>query len=271
VAAGRLGAPRRAAAGRELARRGDPRDLEELVAVPAGEVAMGASLTPNSSPPHRVAVAGFRIGRYPVTNRLYRRFVAATGRAWVSPARDDPALDNAPATDLTWRDATACCAWLSDTWRAEGRIGPAETVRLPSEPEWEWAARGAQAESDAPVHPWAAPWDGDRCNGDSAGLNAPCAVGMFPRGASPWGCDDMAGQVWEWCHTLWGGDMGRPDFAYPWRGDDGREAAEAPAGWRRVLRGGCFSSPAEKANAHYRGSLEPDGFWRGNGFRVVVQ
>ncbi|WP_203077070.1 formylglycine-generating enzyme family protein [Falsiroseomonas ponticola] len=270
VEGGRLGVPQRARAGRELARRGDPRDLAELVDVPGGEVVMGSALAAPSRPVHRVAVGAFRIGRYPVVNALYARFVAATGRAWVSPARDDPALANAPATDLTWRDAVACCAWLTETWRAEGRIGASDVVRLPSEPEWEWAARGSQGESDAPVHPWAAPWDGDRCNGDSAGLNAPCAVGLFPRGRSPWGVDDMAGQVWEWCHTLWGPEMALPSFAYPWRGDDGREEAEAPRDWRRVLRGGCFSSPAEKANAHYRGSLEPDGFWRGNGFRVVV-
>ncbi len=270
VEGGRLGVPQRAQAGRELARRGDPRDLAELVAVPAGQVAMGSALTAPSAPPHRVAVGAFRIGRYPVVNALYARFVAATGGAWVSPARDNPSLANAPATDLTWRDAVACCAWLTETWRAEGRIGAADTVRLPSEPEWEWAARGAQPHGEAPVHPWAAPWDGDRCNGDSAGLNAPCAVGMFPRGRSPRGVDDMAGQVWEWCHTLWGPGMAMPSFAYPWTPDDGREAADAPRDWRRVLRGGCFSSPAEKANAHYRGSLEPDGFWRGNGFRVVV-
>ncbi len=270
VEGGRLGVPQRALAGRELARRGDPRDLAALVAVPGGEVVMGSALAAPSRPLHRVAVAPFRIGRYPLVNALYARFVAESGRAWLSPGRDDPALANAPATDVTWRDAVACCAWLTGTWRAEGRIGAADTVRLPTEPEWEWAARGTQAESDAPVHPWAAPWDGDRCNGDSAGLNAPCAVGMFPRGRSPWGVDDMAGQVWEWCHTLWGREMALPSFVYPWAGDDGREAAEAPPDWRRVLRGGCFSSPAEKANAHYRGSLEPDGFWRGNGFRVVV-
>ena len=271
VEGGRLGAPQRAVAGRELARRGDPRDFAALVAVPGGEVAMGSVLTPNSSPPHRVAVGGFRIGRYPVTNTLYGRFIAATGRGWVSPARDDPALLNAPATDLTWRDAMACCAWLTETWRGEGRIGPQAVVRLPTEAEWERAARGDQAHGAAPVHPWAAAWDADRCNGEAAGLNAPCAVGMFPRGVSPFGAADMAGQVWEWCATLWGPAMDRPDLAYPYDATDGREAAEAPPDWRRVLRGGCFSSGAEKANAHYRGSLEPDGFWRGNGFRVVVQ
>ena len=79
----------------------------------------------------------------------------------------------------------------------------------------------------------------------------------------------MAGQVWEWTTTLWGSDMATPSFAYPYA-QDGREDPDAPANIRRVLRGGCFSSGAAKACTTYRGSLEPDGFWRGNGFRIVV-
>ena len=115
---------------------------------------MGSVLQATSSPPHRVAVGAFRIGRYPVANRLYRRFMVASGRRWDSPWRDERSRDNAPATDLTWRDAVACCAWLTEIWRAEGRIGGGETVRLPTEPEWEWAARGAQPwDEAAPVHP----------------------------------------------------------------------------------------------------------------------
>ena len=79
----------------------------------------------------------------------------------------------------------------------------------------------------------------------------------------------MAGQVWEWVSTLWGEDMAKPSFAYPYR-DDGREDPDAGPSVRRGLRGGCFSSGAPKACCTYRGSLEPDGFWRGNGFRVAV-
>lgn len=79
----------------------------------------------------------------------------------------------------------------------------------------------------------------------------------------------MAGQVWEWCSTLWGEDMATPSYAYPWQDDD-REASNAPESVRRVLRGGCFSSGKLKACGTYRGSLEPAGFWRGNGFRIVV-
>ena len=82
-------------------------------------------------------------------------------------------------------------------------------------------------------------------------------------------CADMTGQVWEWTSTLWGDDMATPSFKYPYRAD-GREDAQAGPRIRRVLRGGCFSSARNKACCTYRGSLEPDGFWRGNGFRVAV-
>ncbi|PWS39163.1 hypothetical protein DFH01_07975 [Falsiroseomonas bella] len=270
VARDDLKLPARIRAGRHLARLGDPRDLAELVAVPGGEYAMGSALHPNSAPPHRVTLAPFRIARFPVTSALYARFVAATGRAWTSADGRDPAMANAPATDLSWHDARAFCTWITPIWRDEGRIAADEIVRLPTEPEWEAAARGRQPVSDAQVYPWAAPWAALRCNSEEAGLNDRCAVGLFPAGRSPFGCDDMAGQVWEWCSTNWGEDMATPAFRYPYDAADGREDADAAPSIRRVLRGGCFSSGAEKATCTYRGSLEPAGSWRGNGFRVVI-
>ena len=267
---GRLAPFDRDAAARILSRRGDPRDLEALCEVPGGAFTMGSDTNPNSRPVHRVEVSAFRIGRYPVTNALYRRFVEATGRRWISPEATVPERANAPAADLTWRDATAFCAWLTGRWRQEGRIGKDEIVRLPSEPEWERAARGDQPDGgQAIVYPWGGGWDAQAANSEESGFNGPCAVGIFPAGRSPYGCDDMAGQVWEWTTTLWGDDMATPHFAYPYR-DDGREDPEAGPSIRRVLRGGCFSSGRQKACCTYRGSLEPDGFWRGNGFRVAV-
>jgi iron(II)-dependent oxidoreductase len=270
VQAGALRPEERIAAGRALSALGDPRDLEALVEIPGGMFTMGCASNPNSSPTHPVAVAPFRIGAYPVTNARYAAFVRATGRRWASAEGLNPERANMPATDLTWHDARAFCDWITARWRQEGRIAAHETVRLPTEPEWERAARGDQpVQAACFVHPWGTAWDDDRVNGETTGANDLCAVGLFPRGRSPYGCFDMAGQVWEWCLTLWGEDMARPSFAYPYR-DDGREARDAPDGVRRVLRGGCFSSGPAKANVAYRGSLEAGGFWRGNGFRVVV-
>ncbi|MFF2327119.1 MULTISPECIES: SUMF1/EgtB/PvdO family nonheme iron enzyme [unclassified Streptomyces] len=271
VETGALTAPERERAGRVLSCWGDPRDLSALADVPAGTVVMGSLTHPNSAPPHKVTVDAFRIGLYPVTNAQYGAFVQETGHPWRSPDGFAEDRRNAPATDLTWRDARGYCAWLTDRWRACGRIGPDELVRLPTEPEWERASRGDEPDrgADTIVYPWGAGWTDDCANSEEAGFNATCTVGLFPRGRSPYGCYDMAGQVWEWTTTLWGEDMATPGFAYPYT-SDGRENADAAPSVRRVLRGGCFSSGRAKACCTYRGSLEPDGFWRGNGFRIVV-
>ncbi|SMC49445.1 SUMF1/EgtB/PvdO family nonheme iron enzyme [Rhizobium sp. RU36D] len=268
---GALSAPEREQAARFLARWGDPRDLEELADVPGGSFTFGSDTHPNSAPPHVVVVDAFRIGIYPVTNGAYGRFVQETGRSWRSPDGFAEERATAPATDLTWRDARAYCEWLTARWRAAGRIAEDEIVRLPTEPEWERAARGDQPDMgpNTIVYPWGTAWIEDAANSEEAGFNNTCAVGLFPKGRSPYGCYDMAGQVWEWATTLWGDDMATPSFRYPYR-DDGREAPDAGPTIRRVLRGGCFSSGLAKACCTYRGSLEPDGFWRGNGFRIVV-
>ncbi|WP_226629562.1 formylglycine-generating enzyme family protein [Alloyangia pacifica] len=252
-------------AGEALARLGDPRALDALVSVPAGTYTMGGDLHPNSAPAHRVTLRGFRIGAYPVTCGAYLRFVEDTGRSWVTANGRAPERASHPATDLTWHDARNYCAWLTERWRADGRIAAAQSVRLPTEREWEAAARGA----DGFAYPWGQDWAPEHANDEETAFNDICTVGLFREGASPFGCFDMAGQVWEWCTTLWGTDMAAPSFAFPWA-EDGREALDASPEVRRVLRGGCFSSGRLKANGIYRGSLEPNGFWRGNGFRVVV-
>ena len=258
-------------AARHLSRLGDPRDLLMLLPVPGGRVVMGSALHLNSAPVHAPDVRPFRIGRYPVTNAIYAEFIAATRRPWRSPEHDDPARRNVPATDLTWHDATAFCEWLTEQWQAEGRITAAERVRLPTEPEWEYAARGGQPDGgNAPTYPWNGPWRPDHSNSAEAGFNDKTAVGLWPNGSSPFGAADMTGQVWEWTSTLWGADMSVPGWRYPYDPDDGREAEPAHPSLRRVLRGGCFSSDRSKACCTYRGSLEPDGFWRGNGLRIVV-
>ncbi|KAK6213863.1 serine/threonine protein kinase [Colletotrichum tabaci] len=244
---------------------------QPLAEVPAGSFTMGSHSHPNSQPPENITLRSFRIGVYPVVVRDYLAFTRESARDWVSPDGADPERLNAPATDLTWHDAREYCTWLTHRWRASGTIGPHEQVRLPTEPEWERAARGDQQDggNEGLIYPWGTTWDGDGANCETTGFNTTCAVGLFPKGRSPYRCLDMAGHVWEWCSTLWGEDMATPSFRYPWR-DDGREAPDATEKIRRVLRGGCFSSPKVKANCTYRGSLEPSGYWRGNGFRIVV-
>ena len=248
---------------------GDPRDLAALVTVPAGSFQMGSAAHPNSRPVFRASTPAFRIGCYPVTSGLYAEFCADTARPWNTERGRNADRANAPAVDLSWHDARAFCGWATVRWRRSGRISPTDSVRLPTEPEWERAARG-DLKGHGEIFPWGPEWLDDRANAETVGHNDTCAVGLFPAGASPWGCLDMAGQVWEWTSTLWGRAMESPGFRYPYRSDDGRENGSAPSNVRRILRGGCFSAGSEKANCTYRGSLEPAGTWRGNGFRVVV-
>jgi iron(II)-dependent oxidoreductase len=268
---GRITFAERQNAASVLSRFGDPRDLAALIDVPASTVTLGSNTHVNSQPMHELHIAAFRIGAYPVTVEQYSSFSNATGRQWVSPDRQNPCKQNFPATDVTWHDAVAYCVWLTTCWRANGTIREDEQVRLPSEPEWEKAASSGPNSVDVAecIYPWGTEWRSDASNSEETGLNAPCAVGLFPEGVSSYGCHDMTGNIWEWCTTLWGEDMTTPSFKYPWQ-DDGREAAEVSPSIRRVLRGGCFSSGRLKANCTYRGSLEPSGYWRGNGFRIVV-
>jgi iron(II)-dependent oxidoreductase len=268
---GRLPFAERQNAASVLSRFGDPRGLAALAEIPASVVTLGSNTHVNSQPMHELLIPAFRIGVYPVTVQQYAAFAAATSRQWVSPDRDDSQKQNFPATDVTWHDAVAYCGWLTSRWRENRTIGEDERVGLPSEPEWEKAASSGRNTLDLSgcLYPWGTEWRSDASNSEETGLNAPCAVGLFPEGASSYGCHDMTGNIWEWCTTLWGEDMTTPAFGYPWQ-DDGREAAAASPSLRRVLRGGCFSSGRMKANCTYRGSLEPSGYWRGNGFRVVV-
>ncbi|KAF5568723.1 ser thr phosphatase family [Fusarium pseudoanthophilum] len=272
VKLGTLPFPYRVLAGRYLSLFGDPRELAELAEIPGGTSFFGSSNHPNSSPVHELHLGPFKIGAFPVVNRDYGDFVKQTGRTWLSQDGYDPYTQNEPATDLTWHDARAYCQWLTQRWKDTGKIKPKETVQLPSEPQWERASRGDWRESQEgqKIYPWGTNFKASLPNGEELALNNKCAVGLFPESRSPFGCYDMTGQVWEWCTTLWGEDMATPTFKYPWSGSDGREDLDADASIRRVLRGGCFSSGRAKATCTYRGSLEPTGSWRGNGFRIVV-
>jgi formylglycine-generating enzyme required for sulfatase activity len=122
---------------------------------------------------------------------------------------------------VSWNDVCGYCTWLSRLINKQ--------VRLPTEAEWEKAARG---DGDKRPYPWGETFDMVKCNSGALGLDDTTPVGVFPAGASPYGCLDMAGNVWEWTCSLWGG--------YPYNPHDGRENLDVPDDASRVLRGGAF-------------------------------
>jgi formylglycine-generating enzyme required for sulfatase activity len=169
---------------------------------------------------------------------------------------------NRPVVGVTWYEALAYCRWLE----AQVQAGhPGARIRLPSEAQWEKAARGTEARR----WPWGDAWADDHANSEEAGLKTTSPVGLFPAGASPFGALDMAGNVFEWTSSRWGGgDLYRPDFGYPYAPSDGRESLEGPD--LRVVRGGSWYFDARYARCAYRFRDQPDYFAGARGFRVVL-
>jgi formylglycine-generating enzyme required for sulfatase activity len=247
---GRVPALVRADAGRALGALGDPRDFDELVTVRAGPFWMG-----EGEKLHQIALPTYRVSKYPVTVGQWKRFLAANPNFEYDPdSLRGP--DNHPAHDVSWHDACTYCAWLTKEWRTAGQIGPNESVRLPTEAEWEKAARG----DDQREWPWEGEFDPNRANISETDIDRTCAVGIFPRGASPYGVLDMAGNVWEWCQSKY-----KP---YPYQGNDGREDLKGSDS--RVLRGGAFFNDRGYARCASRYDLHPASRNVYLGFRVCV-
>ncbi|HMO57840.1 MAG TPA: formylglycine-generating enzyme family protein [Roseiflexaceae bacterium] len=203
------------------------------------------------SPQHQIRLQACFLAVTPVTNALYALFVAASGATppvYWHGVQPPAALADHPVADVNWHDARAFCAWLSAELAAQQYIpaGLAQPpqLRLPSEAEWEHAARG----SDGRRFPWGEVWDTARANTRDGGPGRTTPVGRYPAGSSPYGCLDMAGNVWEWTASL--------DAPYPYVADDGREDSDRPG--RRILRGGCYANPHGFARCACRFRLAPD-------------
>jgi formylglycine-generating enzyme required for sulfatase activity len=228
----------------------------EMVYVPSGAFWMGSGdcdkrAHDSEKPQHEVFVRGFWIGRTPVTNEQYQHFVEATDHGkpghWKG-GRIPEGTETHPVVYVSWHDAQAYCRWQSE--RAEVEI------RLPSEAEWEKAARW----SDGRLYPWGDEFDKKNCNSREGGPGGTTPVGRYsPDGDSPYGLADMAGNVWEWTANEFG--------PYPYDGDDGREDPQAEV--RRVLRGGSWDSNQRGARAAYRLHNEPSYTSSSRGFRCA--
>ena len=162
-----------------------------------------------------------------------------------------------PVVGVTWFEARAYCAWLS--------AQSGDSYRLPTEAEWEAAARGQERREYA----FGERYDPARCNTFETHIRRTTPVGVFPNGRTPEGIYDLSGNVWEWTSTMWGKRRNEPDYPYPYEGKDGREDAEDGVSWR-VLRGGSFYFGASFARAAYRSRNVPGNRNYNDGFRVVV-
>jgi formylglycine-generating enzyme required for sulfatase activity len=235
----------------------------QWVTILAGEFWMGSDKDdPNAfdheKPAHRLFLPEFQMARTPITNAQYLLYVQATGvkppRFWEDGQPPKEKLDH-PVVWFSWHDACKYCEWLSQV--------TGKAIRLPSEAEWEKAARGDQ---DKRAYPWGDAFDGVKCNSRELRLEDTTPVSIFSAGASPYGCLDMTGNVWEWTRSVWG------TYPYPTNETERaqREDLQASEDRPRVLRGGAFWDFSQLVRCAFRFRYDPQVVYHHVGFRVVV-
>jgi formylglycine-generating enzyme required for sulfatase activity len=240
-------------------------DLLGFVEIPGGPFAMGTDvrLDPLAFDNERwqgtVDVPAFYIARFEVTVAQFRAFVDTAG--FKADQRALLAQPNHPVAFVSWPDALAYCRWLERQLRGsaltppllKARLKEGWRVSLPTEAEWEKAARG----TDRRIYPWGNEPRKDRANFEATGV---VPVGRFPCPECPYGLLDMSGNVWEWTRS--------PYQPYPYDPTDDRQDLDADALW--VMRGGHFADPARNIRVATRGAADPGARRAFIGFRVVI-
>jgi len=219
--------------------------------IPAGEFIMGSPEGEGSNdeqPQHRVYLDAYFIDIYEVTNAQFAQFVTATGYQGEGDWRKyyTSGKEKHPVVNVTWNDANAYCQWAGK--------------RLPTEAEWEKAARG----TDGRRYPWGNEWAPSKCNaaGSADGYERTAPVGSFPASASPYRVMDMAGNVWEWVADWY-------DKNY-YRRSPQRNPQGPGSGSGCVLRSGSWESEPVDVRAANRGWYQADLSSNDWGFRCAL-
>lgn len=236
----------------------------EFMGVSAGKFLMGCEKYDDEKPLHTVDIPyDYWAARFPITNEQYNIYIKA--KDIKHPISNWGNKKNHPIVNVTWNDAIGYCEWLNNLLKAELPLGM--TVRLPTEAEWEKAARGV----DGREYPWGNIFDKNKCNTNEDELNGVLradtkSIATYSlQGDSPYGCADMAGNVSEWTHSLM--------KAYPYKAKDGREnehddgEIDRPS---RVRRGGSFPDSGRSARCANRDASDIDTTVFEIGFRVCL-
>lgn len=226
----------------------------EMIVIPGGTLTMGRNDgPPTEAPVHSVTVGSFLLDNTEVTRAEYAVFVEETKH----PAPDDWAADGfnqeqaqLPVVNVSFEDAVAFAAWRS---RREGA-----NYRLPTEVEWEYAARNGNKNN---LYPWGNTWQPGRAATQEADVANVVAkeqpVGSYPQGANQWGVNDLIGNVWEWTSSK--------ASLYP---GSTLKIPEQFKDWI-VARGGSYGTPATKVNATMRDWFPPTSKHKTLGFRLA--
>ena len=222
----------------------------DWIDIPAGTFLMGGGPRANENPVHEVRVSAFRLARTQVVRADYQAFLDASGRAapscWGDPAFAHP---RQPAVGVTWHDAEAFAAWLA--------VVLGEPVRLPTEAEWEWAARAGRDVA----FPWGDEPPESLPDYDIRWQTGPEPVDAYPS-RHPWGLLGMCENVHEWCADWYGAD---------YYAESPVDDPQGPAsGRRRASRGGAWRHDVKVCRVTHRSSIPPHMSYTDYGFRVAA-
>nr|WP_304363791.1 SUMF1/EgtB/PvdO family nonheme iron enzyme [Jiella sp. LLJ827] len=240
-----------------------------MISVPAGTAVLGSNperdeyALSQEVPEHTVSHKSFALSAYHITVREWLIFQRATSYSGSFNFSTED-LDH-PKRYVNFFDACRFADWVDRGAKVHGLIEPDSKIMLPSEAEWEIAARGRQGR----IYPWGNEFR-PLCNFRDNSGDKVCAVGSFsPDGDSLFGFKDMAGNVWEWTRSLWGESGRRPEFCYPYKWNDGRENLLAHSKVRRVVRGGAYYYFDWCLRCATRNVMFPHTRHSGGGFRLL--